>query len=191
MRKTWTVLGIVLGLTMGLALPALAQGKAKGDDKAAAGDAKPAAKMAGGDKKFAQDAWMVNLAEVKLGELAGKQAASDDVKSFASMMVEHHGKAQSDLEVILKDKGMEGAKDLDAKHKALSDKLGKLSGAAFDKAYTDAMIKGHTEALKKFEKEAKGGKDEGLKAYADKTKDVVKSHLDKAAEIKKKLAEKK
>lgn len=181
MTKTWI---LVASLGLAMAVPVQARQDKAADEKSA--DAK--GKLAAADAKFTQHAWAFNMAQVKLGEMAENQGASDEVKACGKMMAEHHAKAQTDLEIILKDHGLDGAKDLDAKHKALLDKLGKLKDAAFDKGYIAAMVAGHAEALKKFAAEAKNGKDEGLKAYADKTQGTIKEHHGRALEIKKNLA---
>ncbi len=184
MAKTW-ILAVTLG--MAAAVPVQARQDKAADEKAADGKGR----LSAGDAKFTQHAWLFNMTQVKLGEMAENQGASDDVKAFGKMMAEHHAKAQTDLEIILKDHGLDGATDLDAKHKALLDKLGKLKDAAFDKAYVAAMVAGHAEALKKFAGEAKNGKDEGLKAYADKTQGTIRDHHGRAVEIQKNLAAKK
>ena len=77
---------------------------------------------------------------------------------------------------------------LDAKHQAMVDKMSKLSGAAFDKAYVAAMVKAHKADDAAFAKEASGGSDPDIKAFADKTdKDVVKMHLQMIEDIQSKM----
>jgi len=49
-------------------------------------------------------------------------------------MVADHGKANEELTQLAQRKGIAPA-DLDAKHKQLIDRLAKLSGAEFDRAY--------------------------------------------------------
>jgi predicted outer membrane protein len=52
---------------------------------------------------------------------------------------------------------------------ALLTKLGKLEGAAFDRAYVDDQIRDHEKTIALFEREAKTGKEAELKAFAEKT----------------------
>jgi putative membrane protein len=66
------------------------------------------------------------------------------------------------------------------------DKLSAKSGADFDKAYIDAMVKGHTRMLKIMEDE-ESSSDADLKDFATKTSDTVKMHLGKAQDIQKSL----
>ncbi len=117
-----------------------------------------------------------NRAEVELGRVATERGASDSVKQFGQRMVTDHGKANDELAKVAQDKGVELPADMDAKHKRLQDRLAKLSGADFDKAYMDAMVKDHDKDVAAFEKEAKSAKDKDLKNFASKTLPTLKSH---------------
>jgi putative membrane protein len=67
--------------------------------------------------------------------------------------------------------------EIDAKHKAVADRLSKLSGDAFDRAYMDAMLKDHREDVAAFRTESKSGKDSEVKAWAAKTLPTLEEHL--------------
>ena len=95
---------------------------------------------AAGDTSFAMKAAQANFAEVELGKLAQQKASSDDVKKFAQMMVDDHTKALDDLKSSAGTHNITWPTTLDAKHKKLSDRLSKLSGAAFDREYMQAMV---------------------------------------------------
>ena len=58
-------------------------------------------------------------------------------------MVDDHGKANDELKSLAQNKNITLPTDLDAKDKALHDRLAKLSGAAFDRAYMQAMLTDH------------------------------------------------
>jgi len=96
-------------------------------------------------------------AEVQLGQLAAQHAANADVKAFGEMMVKDHTKASDELKPIAQKLGVTLPTELDAKHKALADKLSKLQGAAFDREYMNAMVQGHTEVLAKVKARAGAG----------------------------------
>ncbi len=139
------------------------------------------------DHKFAMAAANGGLAEVELGKLATANASNDDVKKFGQRMVDDHGKANDELASILKQKGMNPPTALEGKEKATYDKLSKLSGPAFDKAYMSAMVKDHTEDVKEFENQSKSGKDPELKAFASKTLPTLQDHLKMAKDTQSKL----
>ena len=136
-----------------------------------------AAEVAASDKKFVMMASQGGMTEVELGKLAGDKASSTEVKDFGSKMVADHGKANEELMGIATGKGITVPDKLDAMHQAKVDKLGKLSGAEFDKAYVTEMVKGHKMTDDLMKKEASSGKDADLKAFASKTDETVEMHL--------------
>jgi len=129
------------------------------------------------DKIFVMKAAQGGTTEVQLGQLAADSGTAQDVKDFGSKMVVDHGKANDELRSIASSKGITVPDKLDAKHQAMVDKMSKLSGAAFDKAYVAAMVKGHKETDALFTKEASSGQDADIKAFAAKTDETVKMHL--------------
>jgi putative membrane protein len=61
------------------------------------------------------------------------------------------------------------------------------TGAAFDKAYIDDQVKAHQDAIALFEKEASGGSDAELKAFAAKQLPGLRGHLKQAQDLQSKL----
>ena len=131
----------------------------------------------GADKMFMQKAAIGGMAEVELGKMAQQKGASDEVKQFASRMVDDHSKANAKLMQIASTKSVTLPASLDAKHKSTADKLGKMSGASFDRAYMSEMLKDHKEDVALFQKESKGGADADLKGFASKTLPTLQDHL--------------
>jgi putative membrane protein len=142
-------------------------------------------RAASGDSPFAMKAGQANLAEVELGKLALQKTMRDDVRKFAQMMVDDHSKALDELKGIAKNVTLPS--ELDAEHKKLSDRLSKLSGAAFDREYMQAMADGHRKVAAEFRKESQSGTDPDLKAWAAKTLPTVEAHLKQAETINKGL----
>jgi putative membrane protein len=140
------------------------------------------------DAAFAMAAAEGGLAEVELGRLAKEHASSADVKKFADRMVEDHGKANDELAGILKPKGITAPTALKGKEKSNYDRLAKLNGAAFDRAYMADMVKDHEKDVKEFERESTSGKDPDLKAFADRTLPTLQDHLKMARETNSKLS---
>ena len=133
--------------------------------------------LASADRDFIQTAAKGGMAEVALGELAGKNASHEAVKKFGRRMVEDHGKANQELAQLAKDKGVEVPKDLDRTHKSTMDRLAKLQGDAFDRAYVEEMVQDHRQDVKDFERQAERGKDPSLKEWAGKTLPTLREHL--------------
>ena len=139
--------------------------------------------LAQGDRKFVMEAAHGNMAEVELGKLAADKGASDAVKQFGKRMTDDHGKANAELKDFAEKKGLTLPADLDAKHKQLRDRLAKLNGADFDRAYANEMVKDHKKDVADFKREAKGAKDPDLKAWAGKTLPTLEDHLKAAQDV--------
>jgi len=165
-----TVLGCAL-----VALLILAPAGAREDD------------IKGGDAGFVEKASAAGLAEVNAGRLAAKHASSPEVKEFAEKMVKDHTKANKELISLANKRGFKVARTMDERHKEMSEKMMKLSGAEFDRTYMTSQVKDHEMAVDLFEKQSKSGRDEELKAWAAKTLPDLKEHLKMAKEIKEKV----
>lgn len=136
------------------------------------------------DQKIVQDMAMANMAEVELAKLAQGKTQNAEVKAFAQQMIDDHSRALADVQNLAQNKGVNLPAALDKKHKAQADKLGKLSGDAFDRAYmAQAGVADHKKVHSKLEKDVKAAKDEDLKALAAKMLPTVAQHLDHAEKM--------
>lgn len=134
-------------------------------------------------RKFVKEAAMGDQAEMRLGELAVKKGASDDVRAFGQMMMDHHSKAASDLKASVADTGMKLPTALDTKHKKALDRLGKLSGEAFDREYMKMMVSEHEKDLATFRNASKQLSDPQVKEFATTALPTLESHLDRARQV--------
>ncbi len=138
---------------------------------------------AANDKLFVTKAAEGGLAEVQLGQLAADHASSDEVKKFGQRMVTDHGKATDELKTLAQQKNITLRTELDAKDKALHDRLAKLTGAAFDRAYMQHMLTDHRKDVNAFKHESTAGKDPDVKAWASKTLPTLEEHLKQAEDM--------
>lgn len=127
--------------------------------------------------------------EVRLGRLAEEKGAHADVRAFGAMMVEHHTMAGTELKRAAERHGIIAATDDKGENDRDFERLSALSGAEFDRAYLDAMIDDHEDAVEELEDKA-GDNDEhtDVKTWADKTLPVVKQHLERAKALRDRLA---
>ena len=135
------------------------------------------------DQKFMKEAADGGMAEVELGQLAAQKGSSDDVKKFGQRMVDDHSKANDQLKQIASEKGVSLPQEPSAKHKATKERLSKLSGSAFDKAYMADMVKDHTTDVADFRKESTTGKDTDVKNFAQQTLPTLEDHLKQAKSV--------
>jgi putative membrane protein len=134
------------------------------------------------DKTFIMKAAQGGMTEVDAGKMAQEKGSSQDVKDFGAMMVKDHTQNDEDLTALAKTKGVETPSTLDSMHQKMVDSLSSKSGPAFDKAYINMMVKGHTNMLMLMKKE-ESSSDSDLKGFATKTSDTVQMHLTKAKDI--------
>lgn len=136
-----------------------------------------------GDHNFAMNAAAGGMAEVKLGQLAQEKASSEAVKTFGKRMVDDHTKAGEKLKETAQSQSISLPAELKASDQAAYDRLSKLSGVEFDRAYMQMMVKDHEEDVMEFKKEASSGKNPALKSFAAETLPTLEDHLKQAKDV--------
>ena len=165
--------------------------------------------LSASDRKFVMEAAHGGMMEVELGRLAAQKGASDDVKQFGQRMLDDHSKTNEELMQLAKTKGItlpspgdqammnvahqgagkENQGPMDKhhqemmKHQKIMSKLTSLSGAEFDRAYMEIMVKDHKKDVAAFEKEAANGGDADLKRWAAEKLPTLRDHLQQARTI--------
>jgi putative membrane protein len=157
-------------------IPATALALVLGAGVAAANDKKDDQKsMSNAD--FVKTLTIADLAEVEMGKLALEKSQSQDVKDFAQHMIDDHGKNSTDLANLAQSKSLKVPKDLDAKHRAKMAMLKAKSGASFDTAYSEEMLKDHKKDAAELKKASTAqGLDPDLKSFASQTLKTVEDH---------------
>lgn len=136
---------------------------------------------------------VLNNNEIAAANLVAKVSNNDDVRAYATLMQTEHTKNLEDTLSLSKTIQLfpyesEKVIALKANGKKGLVKLMTLKGNAFDKAYIDAMVKGHTDALVAFDTMLlKNVSNPKLKDQLVATRVHVAHHLEQAKEIQKKL----
>ncbi|HEX3895507.1 MAG TPA: DUF4142 domain-containing protein [Rudaea sp.] len=138
---------------------------------------------AANDADFAAKAADGGMAEVITGQLAAQKGTDPQVRMFGQRMVTDHSKANDELKSVAAKDNITLPAEPGLKHKTTASKLGNMSGADFDKAYTQEMIKDHEEDVALFKKEAQSGSNPDMKAFAQKTLPTLQEHLDMIRKI--------
>jgi putative membrane protein len=176
MKQAFVYGTVVLALATAPVLAQQPAGSGSSQPAKAPSQAQPT-KAVNPDHGFVVDAAMGGMAEVEIGELASDKAQSDEVKKFAQRMVTDHGKVNDELKTLAQNKNIALPTDSGAKHKATKDRLAKLSGAAFDKAYMQEMLTDHRKDVGEFQKQSRTAKDPDVKVWATKTLPMLEEHL--------------
>ncbi|RYG25773.1 DUF4142 domain-containing protein [bacterium] len=129
------------------------------------------------DVRFARHAYSGNVAEIRLGELASRKGTAADIKSFGKMMVEDHGKAHVELKALVTKLRIQVTDSLRPAAQQLYDRLAKLSGREFDRAYRQAMVADHQADIASYRLESKRGDNPEIRAYAARVLPKLRTHL--------------
>jgi putative membrane protein len=137
---------------------------------------------------FAVEAADGGMLEVQLGQLALTKASSPQVKEFAQSMIDDHSKANEELKNLAQSKNITLPSTLSEKNQKDYNDLAEKSGADFDKAYCEFMVKDHKDDLDKFKKAAEKAEDPDLKSWAAGKVPVLEHHLSMAEGLEKGIA---
>jgi putative membrane protein len=134
-------------------------------------------KASAADLKFAREAAVGGMEEVELGRVAVQNASNDQVKQFGQRMIDDHTKANDELKSIAAKQNITLPTDLDAKHRAMVDRMKALKGAEFDRTYMKNMVQDHEHDIAEFQKEASSGSDSDIQGFASRTLPTLQDHL--------------
>jgi putative membrane protein len=129
------------------------------------------------DAKFLADAIRSDIAEVRLAQLAEQRGYSEEVRKFGRMLSADHGTSRGKTADLAKSLKVAAPTQPSADAEKKYEKLATLSGEAFDRAFVDAMIAGHEEAIAKFKKEAESAGDSEIRLLATETLPTLEQHL--------------
>jgi putative membrane protein len=141
----------------------------------------PTAGVSRTDVTFLRTAAVVHMAEIQIGQLAQRNGATWG-RGYGHDMEREHMIALNELKKLAKNKGVSLPTGIDSKHEKLLAKLSHQRGQAFDNAYRNAMIAGHSDVLKKLAAEMQHGRDSAVREYAVKLEPDVKMHRRMALE---------
>lgn len=136
---------------------------------------------------------VINDHEVKAAEQAKSKKVTGDVLAYANMMQTEHGKNMTDTKALLDKNGGAPADtaaitEMKSKGEAEMQQLASLDGDAYARAYIDAMVAGHQDALDKLDGMLiPAASDAAVKQHLQTTRDHVQKHLDQAKSIQTKL----
>jgi putative membrane protein len=122
--------------------------------------------------------------EVELGRLASSKATDPRVRQLGELMMNHHTQTNTQLKQIADLKNLIVPTSLSDNHQKTYNAVMSTSGAAFDKAYLEAMEEDHKETIEKFEEMSEEGTDLELKAFASKNLPTLHAHLSQVEKLK-------
>jgi putative membrane protein len=152
-----------------------------GDGKSSLGIKGKITKMMLTNDSFVEKAAISNQAEIELSSVAMNKSQDSKIKRFAQQMVADHTAASKELMQLAQSKGIEAPKELDRSHRSALDKLAKLDGPAFDRAYSEQMKDDHDRTVTLFAAAAEDNSlDAELRQFANKILPKLRSHQHEA-----------
>lgn len=138
------------------------------------------------DAQFLVNAAELNLEEIELSLLAQHKSKSMYVLDLAKMMEDGHRKAMNELTELALSKIVTIPTTATDNAKESYENINQKNGNSFDRAYCTIVVDAHTNAVSLFEKIIADSKDEDIKVWASSTLPILRQHLDKAIDAKKK-----
>lgn len=135
------------------------------------------------DKQFVKSAAENLSSNSELGKLAQEKGSSDAVKELGGRMAADQGKACEELKEAAANAKIPLSDETPKKLKKNREKLAKLSGADFDRAYAKLMVGEQKDSVKSFDREVKSGNAPQLKEFAGKTLPILQEHQKAAEEL--------
>ena len=135
------------------------------------------------DKDFVKNLAESSATEVQLGKLAQEKGSSDAVKELGKRMVDAHTQTGEQLKQAGAALKLQMPSEPPRKAKKAEDKLAKLSGPDFDRAYTKMAADEEKQAVKQYQREAKDGKVAGVKDFAAKNLPAEQDRQKRAEEL--------
>ncbi len=130
-----------------------------------------------GDSLFVKQAIMGNNGEIAAAKMALAKSQNQQVKDYAQKMIDDHTKMLDELHALAAQEKIKYKDEPTGDGKKLAKKLDGLSGAEFDKAYVDGMVKDHKGDVRDFTGEVNTGKDQPVKDAAQKSLPTIQEHL--------------
>ncbi len=146
------------------------------------------------DPQIATVALTAHQVDAENGKLAAKKTKSPEVKQFAEAMVKDHEAGAKEVTDLAKKLGVKTeespiSQDLKKSGKETAERLKKLSGTEFDRAYISAEISVHEQVINTVEKVLiPNAKNAELKAALEHTLPTLQGHLQHAKNVQNRLA---
>ena len=136
-----------------------------------------AEKVSEADKTFVAKVSQGGMYEVELGKLAETKGERQDIRDQGNTEAHDHTLVGDKLKAICRSNGIDFPDKLNPEFQSRLDKMKAEPGPKFDAAYLEDMKKIHAGDGAAFAKEAMGGTNPQLKAFAAETFRIVRRHI--------------
>jgi putative membrane protein len=132
------------------------------------------------DRQFVSEAALGGMMEVQLGQLAQEKGQSDAVKQLGQTLANDHQQANQQLQSIAQAKQIDVPTSMDQSHQKSISQLQNRSGAGFDRAFIQEVIRHHQKDIAQFREQSTKTQDPALRDFTSSTLPTLEKHLQQA-----------
>lgn len=129
------------------------------------------------DERFVMRTAQVNLVEVQISAWAKDHALSDEVRKFASKVLNDHTILADELRSLAVKESSAPVADLDPKETAEIEHMKTLEPNLLDREYMREVMRWHVKESEAFRREVETGKDPALKYWAYQMLTKIQAHI--------------
>jgi putative membrane protein len=135
------------------------------------------------DSEFLRRAMTAGDSEVRLGQIARQQATDSDVRLLADQLVADHGRSNSLIGSLARDRHVDLPADLPASQNMRVDDLSKRTGGDFDLDYLEGVRVDQEAMVGLFSTEANTGNDADVRRFATQHLPIMQAHLQRVVAL--------
>jgi putative membrane protein len=135
------------------------------------------------DMAFMRQAGSSNLVEIRLGQAAQSKATNSAVKQFAQRMITDHTNLQNQLTATASTTGETFTPSIDASDQWQVNRIERLSGSDFDRAYMSFMIQAHQNDVSEFQTQSQSARSNQVRTLASNSLPMLQQHLSLAVQV--------
>lgn len=136
------------------------------------------------DRRFAIEAAAFSRYQIEAARVAEQRATSPMVKAFAALLVQQHGAALADLELLLRQRATPWVGGVPAERRSVIQALEALAPEVFDRRFVEQVgVADHQAAVLLFENASRTVQDPLLRSWTERTLPVLQNHLASARQL--------
>jgi putative membrane protein len=143
----------------------------------------PIAPLTDADTQFVLVQTENNIAESQAAQLALQHSRNQSVRDFAGKIITDHIYAQDTLASIAQMHRLQNLTILTEQHRQMLAQLAQLNGPAFDRAYVDGLVRGHTLMIEELDFQLVHGTDQHISAWVQNTRPILLQHSEIAQQL--------
>ena len=128
------------------------------------------------DNEFLTDAYGRGLAEIRMAHMAVETSRDPDIQKIGHRIINEQQRANDDLKRLAQARNVTLPTDLAQRDQDTADRLAKLQGGEFDRAYRDHLNTDYRDTVKVFEDASRNAKDAEVRSTASQYATLLQQH---------------